>query len=85
MTNIYRVVAPHRSPEYCPNRQSVDQRAQTVADEAGEVAIIERCKLVDLSTASLAVAILNDGDWCAEHHILRYVKPKRQQQQQRAA
>lgn len=79
MTHIYRVRVGRLRPTYFGDRPSTDQRAQALADQTSETVIIERCQLIDLSPTSIAVRLLNGGEWCAEHRVLRYVKPRPQQ------
>jgi hypothetical protein len=79
MTHIYRVRVGRAKPQYFGDRPSTDQHAQALADRANETVTIEHCQLIDLSPTTIAVRLLNGGEWCAAHRVLRYVKPRPQQ------
>lgn len=64
---------------YYEDIHTAELGAQNAADIDGEQMTIERCRTLPLSPTRFAVAVLNDDGWCAEHQIIRYVKPKPQQ------
>jgi hypothetical protein len=78
MTHVYRVRFA-RKFVYFTDRGSSDRFAQTLADKTNETVAIERCRLFDKSRTSMAVTLLNGEDWCADHRILHYFKPRQQQ------